>query len=97
MILRSQGSLFCYITSRLHFSIRKYLSSHHGVWICAQLVAIVCLHVTSKYDCLVGLVVVIATAEQEVLGSIPGSDTVLLGFSIWNFLYAVTKSGFVPG
>ena len=28
----------------------------------------------------VGLVVVTATADQEVLGSIPGSDRVLLGF-----------------
>ena len=32
-------------------------------------------------DCLVGLVVVSATTEQRVLGSIAGSDKVLLGFS----------------
>ena len=35
--------------------------------------------------------------NKEVLGSISGSDKVLLGFSIWNFLVALTKSGFVPG
>ena len=49
------------------------------------------------FDCLVGLVVAGATAEQEVLGSILGSDKVLLGFSISNFSVAVTESGFVPG
>ena len=38
-----------------------------------------------------------ATAEQEVLGSIPGTDKVLLGFTIWNFFVAVAKSGFAPG
>ena len=35
-----------------------------------------------KCECLVGLVVASATAEQELLYSIPGSDKVLLGFSI---------------
>ena len=50
-----------------------------------------------SFDCLVGLVVASATAELEVLGSIPGSDKVLLGFSIRNFSVAVTESGFVPG
>ena len=47
--------------------------------------------------CLVGLVVAGATAEQGVLGSIPGSDKVLLGFSNRDFLVTVTESGFVPG
>ena len=46
---------------------------------------------------LIGLVTASVTAEQEVLGSIPGSDKVLLGFSIRNFLEAVSESGFVPG
>ena len=36
-------------------------------------------------DCLVGLAIASSTAEQEVLGSIPGSDKVL-GFSIRKFL-----------
>ena len=46
---------------------------------------------------LVGLVAASATAEQGVLGSIPGSDKVLLGFSIRDFSVTVTVSGFVPG
>ena len=37
------------------------------------------------FFCLVGLVVAAATAEQEVLGSIPRSNKALLGFSIRNF------------
>ena len=45
---------------------------------------------------LLGIVVASVTAEQEVLGSIPGSDKVLLGFSTRNFSVAVTESGFVP-
>ena len=49
------------------------------------------------HDCLVDLVVVNATAEQEILGLIPGSDNVLLGFSIRNFLVAVLEFGFVTG
>ena len=48
-------------------------------------------------DCLVGQRVASATAELEVLGSIPGSDKVLLGFSIRNFTIAVTESGLVYG
>ena len=36
-------------------------------------------------DCLVGLAAASATAEQEVLGSIPRSDMVLLGCSIRDF------------
>ena len=35
-------------------------------------------------------------AEQNVLGSIPGSDKLLLTVSIRIFLVAVTQSGFVP-
>ena len=46
---------------------------------------------------IVGLVVASMTAEQEVLGSILGSDKVLLAFSIENYLLAVTEFGFVPG
>ena len=42
------------------------------------------------------MVVASAIAEQEFLVSIPGSDKVLLGFSIRNFLVAVTEFGFVP-
>ena len=38
-----------------------------------------------------------ATAEQGVLGSIPGSDNLLLDFSIRDFSVIVTESGFVPG
>ena len=38
-----------------------------------------------------------ATAEQEVLGSIPVPDKVLLGFAIRNFFIAVNEFGFVPG
>ena len=38
-----------------------------------------------------------ATAELEVLGSIPGSDNMLLGVSIRNLLVEVTESGFVLG
>ena len=38
-----------------------------------------------------------ATAEHEVLGSISGSDKVLLGFSIRNFSVAVTDSCPVDG
>ena len=46
---------------------------------------------------LVGLVVASATAEQVVLGSIPGSDKLFLGFSIGDFSVTVTESGFLPG
>ena len=46
--------------------------------------------------CLVGLAVASAIAEQVVLGSIPGSDNVvLLSISIWIFLVAVTNFVFV--
>ena len=45
----------------------------------------------------VGLVVASATAELEALGSIPGSDKVVLGFSIRDFSVTVTESEFVPG
>ena len=38
-----------------------------------------------------------ASAEQEVLGSIPGQGKVLSGFSIRDFSVTVTGSGFVPG
>ena len=43
------------------------------------------------------LVVANETAEQEVLGSIPGSEKVILGFSIRMLLVAVTESECVPG
>ena len=36
-----------------------------------------------------------ATADQEVLGSIPGSGKVFLGFTIRNFSVTVTESGSV--
>ena len=38
-----------------------------------------------------------AIAEQEILGSIPESDKVLLDFSIGNVLVAVMEYGFVIG
>ena len=38
-----------------------------------------------------------ATAEQVVLGSIPGSDKVVLDFTIRDFSVTVMESGFVPG
>ena len=47
--------------------------------------------------CLVGLMVVSATAEQEVLDSITGWSRVLLGFSIKNFSVAIVESIFVLG
>ena len=37
------------------------------------------------------------TVEQEALGSILGSDKVLLGLSIRNFSVALTETEFVPG
>ena len=40
---------------------------------------------------------VLSTFEQEVLGSVPGSDKGQLGFAIWDFLVAVMQSGFVLG
>ena len=43
------------------------------------------------------LVCASATAEQEVLGSIPGSGKVLLDFSSRNFSVIVTESRFMPG
>ena len=46
-------------------------------------------------NCLIGLVVASATAEQVVLGSIPESDPkVLLIFSSRDFSITVTQSGF---
>ena len=44
---------------------------------------------------LAGLMVASATAEQGVVGSIPRSKKVLLGFSITDFSLSVTESGFV--
>ena len=41
---------------------------------------------------MVGLVVARVIAEHEILGSISGCDKVLLGFSIRNFLVAVTET-----
>ena len=54
-------------------------------------------HSGNIYLSFVGPVVASATAELEVLGPIPGSDKVLLAFSIRNFSVAVTESGFVAG
>ena len=54
------------------------------------------MHTTEIIDSLVGLVVASATAEQKILGSNPGSDKVLFGFSIRNFSVTVTESGFEP-
>ena len=51
-----------------------------------------CNMVRFETGCLVGLVVESVTAA----GSIPGSDKVLLGFSIRDFSVTVTDSGFVP-
>ena len=48
----------------------------------------------SKLICLVGLVVASATADQDVLGSIPGLAG-LLGFSIRNFSVTTTEFGSV--
>ena len=48
-------------------------------------------------NCLVGLVLARATAEQEFLGSVLGLGKVLLGFSIRSFSVTVTESGFVLG
>ena len=49
------------------------------------------------YYCLVGFVVAIVTAEQEILGLIPKSIKVLLGFSIRNFSVTFMESRLVPG
>ena len=57
---------------------------------------ITCVSVIYKAD-VSSLVVASATAEQEVLGEIPVSGQVLLGFSIRNFSVTVTEAGFVPG
>ena len=38
------------------------------------------------FNCLLGLIVASTTPEQEVLGAIPGSDKVILGFSLLEFL-----------
>ena len=46
--------------------------------------------------CLVGLVVASAAAEQEILGSIPDSDKLMLGFWIKNYLLTIMESGIVP-
>ena len=43
------------------------------------------------------LVVVSATPEQEDIGSITGTEKVLLRISLRNLSVAVTESGFVPG
>ena len=47
-------------------------------------------------DYLVGLVVASVTAEQDVLGSNPGSGKVLWGFFIKHFSVTVTEPGFFP-
>ena len=45
---------------------------------------------------LIGLVVRNETAEQEFLGLIPRSDKIILGFSIGNFLVAVSSLELCP-
>ena len=47
------------------------------------------------YVCLVSLMAASATAHQEVLGSIPVSGILLLGFYIRNFSVTVTESASV--
>ena len=44
----------------------------------------------NNLDLVLGLLPTNVTAEQEVLGSIPGVNKVLLGFSVRNFLVAVS-------
>ena len=48
-------------------------------------------NIKASYYYLVVLVVASATTEQEVLGSIPGSDKVLLGFSMRDYSVTVTE------
>ena len=68
-----------------------------GLWEPSLVLRLYSLFFFHQRDCVVGLVVASATAEQRVLGSIPGSDKVLLGFSSRDFSITVTESGFVPG
>ena len=81
-----------------HYNIiYDFLITYEGPAQVSLTVAIKTYFYSLHNPCLLGLVVASATAEQEVLGSIPGSSKVFLGFSIRNLSVKVTESELVPG